>query len=560
MTIELQISQIQVRIEVVLKVNYPSIGYNAKAPTNLTTTFNASGVTLEWEDTGHNCTSTVYNVTLNSASTSELTYHNTSDTTIFINSSELNTAEIYAYTVRGWNGQQSNVSEPFTLAPHEVMNVTIDTTNTTDPCKNDSCCADVTLNIILESLDPYVKHPDQYYNISYNSNTENIPVPYEVTEYGETEWTGSGLKYNETYCFTVIPINDFSTGEPKDNDTTTEYPCESPGNGGDNGDDNPRVELILLYSGLADGAITNFTCTDGPVCAGDRIECNCTTDTGTLEWSISYSLVDTSMWSQILSVLFNKAKTNEEYHYGYDFTFNTTYTGLNTSILTFNLNHSESVLIECANGNVTHEMNTIVTDLGYYAKAPRNLTTTFNASGVTLQWEDTGNNCTSTVYQVTVISCSCTSTSVLMYSTNDTALHINSSDLLENVTYTYTVRGWNEQQSNNSEPFTLGNDAINFQCESLQNNNDLGTPSFNFTIIANGTADDCSDSCCANITISIQLALNTSDPQYTNLSYDISYDSITVNNKSVVTNEGEWNKNMQLPRNETHYINSEQAK
>ncbi|XP_019859924.1 PREDICTED: uncharacterized protein LOC109588186 [Amphimedon queenslandica] len=119
------------------------------------------------------------------------------------------------------------------------MNVTIDTTNTTDPCKNDSCCADVTLNIILESLDPYVKHPDQYYNISYNSNTENIPVPYEVTEYGETEWTGSGLKYNETYCFTVIPINDFSTGEPKDNDTTTEYPCESPGNGGDNGDDNP---------------------------------------------------------------------------------------------------------------------------------------------------------------------------------------------------------------------------------------------------------------------------------------------------------------------------------
>ncbi|XP_019859920.1 PREDICTED: uncharacterized protein LOC109588184 [Amphimedon queenslandica] len=318
--------------------------------------------------------------------------------------------------------------------------------------------------------------------------------------------------------------------------------------------------LILVCIGMTDGAITNFTCTDGPVCAGDRIECNCTTDTGTLEWSISYSLVDTSMWSQILSVLFNKAKTNEEYHYGYDFTFNTTYTGLNTSILTFNLNHSESVLIECANGNVTHEMNTIVTDLGYYAKAPRNLTTTFNASGVTLQWEDTGNNCTSTVYQVTVISCSCTSTSVLMYSTNDTALHINSSDLLENVTYTYTVRGWNEQQSNNSEPFTLGNDAINFQCESLQNNNDLGTPSFNFTIIANGTADDCSDSCCANITISIQLALNTSDPQYTNLSYDISYDSITVNNKSVVTNEGEWNKNMQLPRNETHYINSEQAK
>uniref|UniRef100_A0A1X7TCA9 Fibronectin type-III domain-containing protein n=1 Tax=Amphimedon queenslandica TaxID=400682 RepID=A0A1X7TCA9_AMPQE len=495
--------------------------------------------------------------------------------------------------------------------PVKVTSVHINTTNTTDPCKNNSCCANVTLNIILESPDTGLKHPSQYHNISYNSITGNIPITYEIIEYGETVWTGSGFKYNEAYCFTVTPMNYFSTGEPISNDTTTEYQCQSPGNGGDNGDDKLRsniglikheltcapkygcgracsdlrtgkreqffylallgsttilsggsrlpvsakrrnnsqqdkigvkrwvlslllkqgfvprlllyhtslntekpsintttsvddaagswwcsgeagvdctdrefdnsnyqlynnlqqlfhpvmllntvalllgVELILLYSGLGDGAFTNFQCTDGPVCAGDKIECSCTTDTGALDWFISYSPVDTSMWSPILSVSFNKATTNEEYYYGYNFKFNTTYTGLNTSILTFNLNHSESVRIECANGDYGDKMNTKVTDLGYYAKAPTNLTTTFNPSGVTLQWEDTGNNCTSTEYQVTVISCLCTSTSVLMYNTSKTALHLSSRDLLENVTYTYTVRGWNEQESNNSKPFTL---------------------------------------------------------------------------------------------------------
>uniref|UniRef100_A0A1X7U7U2 Fibronectin type-III domain-containing protein n=1 Tax=Amphimedon queenslandica TaxID=400682 RepID=A0A1X7U7U2_AMPQE len=543
-------------------------GYYAKAPTNLTTTFNANGVTLQWEDTGNNCTSTVYQVTVNGTSNSVLTSYNNSKTTLLIHSSELNTTETYTYTVRGWNGQQSNISKPFTLAPHEVMNITINTTNTTDPCKN-SCCANVTLNIILESLDPYVKHPSQYHNISYNSNTGNIPVTYEVTGYDETKWTGSGLKYNETYCFTVTPMNNFSTGMPISNDTTTQYSCEPTGNSGDNGDDKPEfmllntvalllgVELILLYSGLGDCAITNFQCTDGPVCAGDRIECSCTTDTGTLEWFVKYSPVESLMWNQIPQVSFHAMNTEDKEFYGYNFTFNTTYTGLNTSILTFNLNHSQSVLIECANGQETDKMNTTVTDLGYYAKAPTNLTTTFNASRITLEWEDTGNNCTSTEYQVTVISCSCTSTSVLTYSTNDTALHINSRDLLDNITYTYTVRGWNEQQSNNSKPFTLSNDAITFQCESPQNNNDLA---FNVTITANSTTDDCSDSCCTNITISIRLVLNTSDPQYANLSYNISYDSITGIEESMVKSEGEWNKFIQLPRNETHYFDSRQAK
>ncbi|XP_019859922.1 PREDICTED: uncharacterized protein LOC109588185 isoform X2 [Amphimedon queenslandica] len=220
-------------------------GYYAKAPTNLTTTFNPSRITLEWEDTGNNCTSTVHQVTLNATMTSELTYHNTNKTTIFINSSELNITEVYTYTVRGWNEQQSNNSEPFTLAPQNVMNVTINTTNTSIPCKNDrsSCCVNVTLSIIPVSPDT-VKHPSQYYNITYTSNTGNIPVTYEVTDYNETEWTESELKYNETYHFTIIPINNFSTGMPIKSDiTTSQYQCQLSGNGGDGGDHNRRVAL-----------------------------------------------------------------------------------------------------------------------------------------------------------------------------------------------------------------------------------------------------------------------------------------------------------------------------
>ena len=96
------------------------IGYYAKAPANLTIDFNANGVTLQWEDIWNNCTSTEYNVTIyNSTSASVLTYNN-ENTTIHINSNELNTTETYTYTVRGWNGQQSNISKPFTLGKNNM--------------------------------------------------------------------------------------------------------------------------------------------------------------------------------------------------------------------------------------------------------------------------------------------------------------------------------------------------------------------------------------------------------------------------------------------------------
>ena len=59
----------------------------------------------------------------------------------------------------------------------------------------------------------------------------------------------------------------------------------------------------------------------------------------------------------------------------------------------------------------------------------------------------------SSEYHVTLNS---TSTDELTYSTSNTTLHIKSSDLLKNVTYTYTVKGRPEEQSIISKPFTLG--------------------------------------------------------------------------------------------------------
>ena len=56
----------------------------------------------------------------------------------------------------------------------------------------------------------HLKHPSQNYSISYNSNAENTSVAFKINE---TKWTGS-LKHNETYCFTVTPMNYFITGVP----------------------------------------------------------------------------------------------------------------------------------------------------------------------------------------------------------------------------------------------------------------------------------------------------------------------------------------------------------
>ncbi|XP_019862558.1 PREDICTED: uncharacterized protein LOC109591228 [Amphimedon queenslandica] len=223
--------------------NITDSGYNAKAPTNLTTTFNASGVTLEWEDTENNCTSTEYNVTIyDSTSTGVLTYY-INKTALLINSNELNTTETYAYTVRGWNGQQSNISEPFTLAPIEVMSIEINNKST---CENNSCCVDITLNIILAKPDHTgLKHPSlQHYSIcisAYNSSAKS----YNITNYNKLEWNGS-LKYDETYLFIITPMNNFSTGKQNNYTMTTEYQCQPPRNNGNGGLSQGEIAAIVI--------------------------------------------------------------------------------------------------------------------------------------------------------------------------------------------------------------------------------------------------------------------------------------------------------------------------
>ena len=215
--------------------------------------------------------------------------------------------------------------------------------------------------------------------------------------------------------------------------------------------------------------MTHFQCTNGSVCAGDIVECNCTTNTGAIDWTISYRLLGSSnqSWIPVTEVNLNRFHISPE-EYGYNFTYNEFD---NSSRVTFYLNASESIFIVCQNGNVNDNESTTIIDLskaevvlkvnkccpsiGYYVKAPTNLTTDFNASGATLQWEDIGNNCTSTEYNVTL-----NSTSTSLYNTSKTTIHINSNELNTTETYTYTVRGWKEQQSNISKPFTLGMNII----------------------------------------------------------------------------------------------------
>ena len=101
-----------------------------------------------------------------------------------------------------------------------------------------------------------------------------------------------------------------------------------------------------------DGLVTDFTCTNGSVCAGDTVECTCTTSTGTLEWFIT-SNEEGAAYNQTeehdIHVPFVRFHVNDTVQmYGHNFTFND---NLNTSRLVFKLNQSESVIIECANGH-----------------------------------------------------------------------------------------------------------------------------------------------------------------------------------------------------------------
>ena len=114
-----------------------------------------------------------------------------------------------------------------------------------------------------------------------------------------------------------------------------------------------------------DGLVTDFRCTNGSVCAGDTVECTCTTSTGILSWLIT-SNEEGAVYNQTeehdIRVTFYRAiPKNTEQMYGHNFTFND---NLNTSRLIFKLNQSESVHIECANGDDGDNVSTTVADAG----------------------------------------------------------------------------------------------------------------------------------------------------------------------------------------------------
>ena len=108
--------------------------------------------------------------------------------------------------------------------------------------------------------------------------------------------------------------------------------------------------------------MTEFECTDGSVCANNRVECNCMTSTGAIDWTISYRVLGSSnqSWIPVTEVNLHRFHISAE-EYGYNFTYNESN---KSSRLTFHLNASEIICIVCKNGAVNDSRNTTIPDLG----------------------------------------------------------------------------------------------------------------------------------------------------------------------------------------------------
>ena len=113
---------------------------------------------------------------------------------------------------------------------------------------------------------------------------------------------------------------------------------------------------------MCTGAVVNhFTCTNGTVCAGDQVECICSTSSGALDWNISERDGDNKTWTLLFNVTFHQVSETTKTRNGYNAVFNKT---LNASTLNFTLNRSEAILIECADANETDKKNDIITNSG----------------------------------------------------------------------------------------------------------------------------------------------------------------------------------------------------
>ena len=123
--------------------------------------------------------------------------------------------------------------------------------------------------------------------------------------------------------------------------------------------------------------MTHFQCTNGSVCAGDRVECNCTTSSGAIDWTISYRVLGSSNqdWIPVTTENFNAVTNGSTIeYYGYNFTDNPE----NNSRLTFYLNASESIFIVCQNGNKGDGANVIITHAGKHVLKVKALCSLFN--------------------------------------------------------------------------------------------------------------------------------------------------------------------------------------
>ena len=109
----------------------------------------------------------------------------------------------------------------------------------------------------------------------------------------------------------------------------------------------------------AGAVVTHFNCTEGPLCAGDIVECNCSTSNKTLQWNISERAGDNEIWSY--TIIFSQGFNDTTTENGYNFVFNKT---LTTSTPNFTLNPSEIIFIECADGQDADKENTTITDSG----------------------------------------------------------------------------------------------------------------------------------------------------------------------------------------------------
>ena len=109
----------------------------------------------------------------------------------------------------------------------------------------------------------------------------------------------------------------------------------------------------------AGAIVTRFNCTEGPLCAGDIVECNCSTSNVALDWFISERADNNEIWNH--TVHFSRESNTTCSTNGYNFVFNKT---LNASKLNFTLIQSGTIFIECADGQDADKENATITDSG----------------------------------------------------------------------------------------------------------------------------------------------------------------------------------------------------